>query len=562
MNTGDNNHRSAAGRHGVTRRDLLKMAALSGAGLVSLFSLANCSPAAPAPATQAPAAPKATEAPKPAATTAPAPAASAAPAPAATQAAASGGTVTVIVPQSPPSLDMQTSSAKASYWPTMCMHEFLCRYDASGKAVPSLAKKWDYIDPKTISFDLPEGVKFHNGRELVADDIKKNVERILDPKVGATLRTQMAPVDGVEAKGKYTAIFHLKNPWVFLFDKLVYLPIYPVEEIAAGKDPKTNPIGAGPFMFKEWRTDQYIDVVRFPDYYRKGYPKVDRIRFMPLSDAGAQRSTFLAKSADVLQQIRNADYDGYKAQADIYLKETPLSQFFMFAFNTKKAPWDNVKVRQAVKYAVDRKAIVDAALMGKGLPAFAPVLPDSPYYTKEIEYQRDLPKAKQLLAEAGFPNGLEDTTLVINTPNDILIAQVFQSQMKEAGINLKFETMEGPTLVDRVFNKKDQAVSEMGHTGPDMQRVLDLWLLPNGTQNMANYSNPKMTQLLTSAAAEPDDAKRAKIYQDALKLLVEDVPEIYLVTPTLITAAYKSVEGFTTVLDNTIDWSGVTTTKK
>jgi len=522
MSTGDRRSRSVSGRDGVTRRDLLKLGALSGPGLFSPFLLANNTHGAPAP---------------------------------------SGGTLTVIVPQSPPTLDGQTTVAKAAMWPTTCINEYLCRYGPGGKIVPGLAKKWEYIDLKTVSFELPRGVKFHNGRELVADDIKKNVERILDPKVGGVLRAQMAPVGGVEAKDKYTAIFHLKTPWVFLFDKLVYLPIYPLEEIAAGKDPKTNPIGAGPFMFKEWRKDQYIEVVRFPDYYRKDLPKVERIRFVPLSDAGAQRSTFLARNADVLQQIRNADIEGYKARSDIYLTETVLAQWFFFAFNTKKAPWGNVKLRQAVKYAVNRQAIVDAALMGMGLPAFAPVLPDSPYYTKELEYKQDIPRAKQLLAEAGFPNGLEDTVLVINTPNDILIAEVFQSQLKEVGINLKFEKMEGPTLVDRVFNKRDHAISEMGHTGPDMSRVLDPWLLPDGPQNMSNYSNPKMTQFLTSASAEVDDAKRIRIYQDALKLLVEEVPEIYLVTPRLVTAAYRHVEGLNIALDNTLDWSATSTSK-
>ena len=131
----------------------------------------------------------------------------------------------------------------------------------------------------------------------------------------------MGPLDGVEARDKYTAVFHMKTPFAFLFDKLAHLAIYPMEEVEGGKDPQTQPVGAGPFMFKEWKRDQQIELVKFPDYFRTGLPKLDGIVFKPITNYGSARSAFLSRQADVLLTVSGADVEAFKPMPEIDLHQ-------------------------------------------------------------------------------------------------------------------------------------------------------------------------------------------------------------------------------------------------
>jgi peptide/nickel transport system substrate-binding protein len=559
----------------LRRRELLKLLG-AGSGVLALQVLAACAPqqaAAPAatsaPAAKAPAAtappaaaptqaapakPAAqpTEAPKPAA--AQPTAAAAQPASGALASLPRGGRARLVYGGAgqPAHLDTQLSAAGLTFLTSDPVNDWLVRYDDKLQLQASLASSFEVVDDRTVRFVLRDGLKFHNGRDLTSDDVRKNIERVKDPKNSSPYGSQLAAVEGVETPDPKTAVFKLSRPYPPLMTVLTRVPILPIEAV---DEMKTKPVGAGPFRFKEWKQDSYIDYERFDGYWNPEQPRLDAIRWAFLPDYNAAKNAFLAREQDLLLRLSATDFKPFEAMAGQQVKARSFESLGVayLAMNQAKPPYDNLKVRQAIQLTLDKQAFSNVSYAGLAQPLHIPITRASSFYFDDYAYERDVAKAKQLMAEAGFANGFDDTVLIPKTPFEEQYGVVLQGQLREIGVRLQVVVMEPGPFVTRTLGDKDYTICMLGDsTLPDPAFLIDRYLRSDGGANLFNYKNPKMDELLGLASGTYDEAQRKEHYKAAMQLMIDDaVWQIVLASvavdgwrdPPLVYDAYWSPTG-------------------
>jgi peptide/nickel transport system substrate-binding protein len=423
---------------------------------------------------------------------------------------------------------------------------FLAQYDENLNIVPDAAESWEFTDDTTVQFNLRPGIMFHNGEELTADDVKFSIEAHLDPEHGSNDLSQMEAVDYVEIVDDYTAVVHLKTPYAPLIDLLIdsnhaILPRSVYEEPGAAKG---EPIGCGPFMFKEWRKNAYIDLEAFEDYYQEGYPMAEGLRFTFLPEYNAAKASLLSKEADVLLMLNLVDVPSMSRTEGIKLDSVPLMGFWYAGMDVAKEPFNDPMVREAIRLAIDREPYLKSVLAGFGEAAFIPVPKDSPYYVPDVEYEQDIERAKALLAEAGYPDGFETTLTVPKTPEEEPMGVVMQSQLKEIGIDAELVVLDVPTYIEQCFTKKDFDLMICGDTaGPDPQRLLTYYQAESPI-NLWNYDNPVVDENITKSGQTFDVEQRKEYLDTVYTTAVEDSPMVWLARAERMSAYQDYLDGF------------------
>jgi len=438
-----------------------------------------------------------------------------------------GGILTFAIEAEPSALDPHIPGEDNARFVTRPMFDAMVRYDKDMNIVPWLATKWEFIDPITFKWELRRGVKFHNGRELTAEDIKFNVERIQNPETGSWLRPFWKNVKKVEVLDRYSGIFHLEKPDASLLT--VVLPITDIVPREEVNRLRTHPIGTGPFKFKEWVRGEKVVMVRNENYWKRPYPLLDGlvVRFFP--EYHTALSSFLKKETDVLIRLKHTDVEALEKRGAIMELGTMWGAWYV-GFNVQKAPYNNIKVREAIKYAIDKKAMVDSATHGYGEVAHIDIPKWSPYYTDDFDYMQDIEKARRLLKEAGYPEGFEDTVVVPLTPVEGPLGDLLQYQLGKIGIKLKVEKLEIASYFERVFHRKDYGITICGYSGPpDPSFWYNLYLHSEGANNIFNYSNPEVDKYLEEALTTYNQDKRKELYYKVYEIYSREVPFVWLV---------------------------------
>lgn len=524
---------------------------------------------APAPpaATKAPAAAGATSAPAAAATTAPAAAADLAPNQELREAAAAG---------EPPTLDPNLSSWDASISIVGLLWEGLLKFDKDLSVVPGIAKDVPTTanggisaDGKTYTFKLRDGLKYSDGKPLKAGDIVYSTKRLLDPALAAeyasfyydivgaeeyntskekdpTKLKALADAIGVSAPDDTTVVFKLKQSRASFLQLACLWPIYPLREdvVKNGStaekpdgwtnDPK-NIIGNGPFKITEWVHQDHITLVANDQYYGPK-PKLTKITLPMTTEVPANYAAYLNGERDIavppaalFTQIQNDP--NLKSQVVKY----PILGTFAAQFNNKKPPFDNVKVRQAFATAIDRQAFVDKIRQGVGKPAYSWIPPGMPGYDANLgqQYKLDPAKAKQLLADAGFPNGQglpKISFQFANAGNNPIYAQFLQEQWKtNLGVDVTLEPME-PKAYSELVNRKEFMIGWTGWLAdyPDPDDWLPELFGTGAGNNKTQYSNPQVDQMMKQAAGETDTTKRMQMWDQVQKTIVDEAPMAFI----------------------------------
>jgi len=465
-------------------------------------------------------------------------------------------TLTVSLEGEPDHLDNQAWQAALVQWATDPINGFLVSYDENLNIVPDIAESWEFTSENTFKFVLRKNVYFHNGRQVKAEDVKYSFDRVMNETTGSRLRTSLNVVESVEVLNDYEGVFNLKFPFAPLLDQLTFMAIVPKE---ASDNMKTNPVGCGPFKFKDWKRDQYLELEKFDKYWKAGSPKVDRLIFKFYPEYSAARSSFLAKDLDILLWLKNIDVQAMKDRKDAYVVGKNLLGYYYVGFNCQQAPYNDVRVRKAIKYAVDKEACLKSALSGFGDTADVTIDKNSFFYDKSFEYQRDIEKAKKLLAEAGYPNGFKDKIIVPLTPTEGPLGELMQFQLKEIGIELEVEKLEVASYVERIFTNKDFNVTVCGYTGAgDPDNLCYNYYTTTGKSNIFKYSNPTFDELMESARSTYDKNKRKEYYKEAFTILLEDAPTTHLVREMRNSAVQDYVKGFIFKPNLRYDFSEVT----
>jgi len=454
-----------------------------------------------------------------------------------------GGTLRIALEGEPPGLDPTTNpSAIIDRVVYNNLFEGLVKFDRHGKIVPGLAESWEVSpDGRAYTFHLRRGVKFHNGKAFTSADVKYTFDMARDPanKV-KTHRDYYRDIVSVEAVDDYTVTITLKA-----VDSMFFYNLARGDSIILPKDlqpeMKTHPIGTGPFRFEEWVKGDHVTFVKFDQYYRQGVPYLDRVIFKFIDTPPARNAALKAGDIDVI---------GYLASPEtaIEFEKDPRFKIFngvttgdvIMSTNNSRKPFNDVRVRRAMAYAIDRKAIIDGAMFGYGTPIGSHMSPINPNYLDLTwMYPYNPEKAKQLLAEAGYPNGF-DAVIKLAPRYDYskrsgeIIADLF----RKVGIRLKIELIEWGQWIDRVYRNADYDLTVIGHV-----EAFDIGIYAN-PKYYFRYDNPRFREVIKRARQSVDPETQMKLYAAAQYILADDAVNGFLFEAPSLPAMRKEVMGW------------------
>jgi peptide/nickel transport system substrate-binding protein len=436
--------------------------------------------------------------------------------------------------------------------------------DESTQIVPGLAESWTISkDGLQYTFKLRSGVKFHDGTPLTAEAVKFSIERQINPehpahKLGKYpfANFYFGNVKAVEALSAERVAFLLKEPRASFLAVLTVgaaSVVSPTAVMKAGPDYVVQPVGTGPFKFVSWDRGQRVVLEKNPSYWK--FPvKLDRVIYRPIVEDQARLTELLTGSLDLIVGVP-ADYvNQLETGGKVGVLKQVGAHVWYLGINNQKKPFDDKRVRQALNYAVNKDAIVRDVLKGTGTPSRGPVLPNTWAADPALKaYPYDPERAKKLLAEAGYPNGFSTTLWVPESGSGmqapVAMSTVMQSNLKAVGVNVALQTMEWGAFLAKLRTKEQElfALSWMAGTeDPDLVMYPLLhssqWT-PNGP-NRALYKNPKFDDLLQQARLTTDQARRASLYKEAQRILVDDAPWVFVDHEIQIAAVARRVQGF------------------
>jgi peptide/nickel transport system substrate-binding protein len=454
-------------------------------------------------------------------------------------------TLVIAVMSSPTNLDVRVGADNVSGRMFDLIYSGLIKVTPNFDYAPDVATKWETPDDKTIVFHLNPNAKFHNGLPVRASDVRWTYESMMVPSFTTSKRSGYATVDHIETPDEQTVIFKLKEANAGIFDNLS-LGIVP-----KGADTnvyRTKPIGCGPYKVVEYRPDERLELEAF-DQWHGGAPKIKHVTVRIIPDATTR--ILEMRRGTVNFEVNAIPFENvaeFEKSPDFTVVKSPGSVYQYLAFNMHDPALAKPLVRQAIAYAIDRDRIIrdiqrgyaqpTESMLAEGHWARASNLPTHPY---------DPVKAKQLLAQAGYPNGL---SLVFKTSTDAEAnsrAQVMQAMMKQAGFNVTIQSNEMSTFFADIGKGNFQmySLTRNGISDPDFYYVIFYSKNepPNG-QNRGYYANPRIDQLLIDGHSTFDRAKRKPIYEEVQKIVATDLPYLSLYMQSNVAIMRKGIEGY------------------
>ena len=446
----------------------------------------------------------------------------------------SGGSLTIAQGVEPPGLDPTTATSAAI--PRVVYSnvlEGLVKIDRNGKIVPALAKGYKISkDGKEYTFVLKKGVKFHDGKPFDAEDVKFTFDRLVDPKTGTAHPEYYRDIESVQVVDNQTIKIKLKNV-NSMFQFTLARPDSMIINSQAVDKLKSAPVGTGPFKFVEWVRGDHVTLTKFEAYHVKGIPYLDKVTFKFIGDPSAQIASLKAGDIDAIA------YDVSPENA-LLLEKDPKFKVLngytttkvVLSTNNSKKPFTDVRVRRAMAHAIDRSALIKGAMSGYGVPIGTHMDPGNPFYMDlTLTYPFNPEKAKQLLADAGYPNGFE---AVIKLPERYAYAkrsgEIIADMLSQVGIKLKIELTEWGQWIDRVFKNADFDLTVIGHAEP-----FDINIYAN-PKYYFRYDSPRFQETLKKAEMEANPKVQKELYVACEKIITEDAVNGFLfVLPSLPT---------------------------
>ncbi len=448
------------------------------------------------------------------------------------------------------SLDPHATIDKPSYRVMGQIYETLVKQNENMEIEPGLAESWKHIDEQTIEFKLKEVVKFHNGEELTSEDVKFTFQRgIQAPSTGHIL----GKIDSneIEIIDEYTIRISTTEPYTPILPYLAHVGASILNQkavIESGDDYGNNPIGTGPFKFEMWQRGESIELSKFNDYHGeaanedlivfKSIP-IDTDRFEALKEGKVHIAYDI--SHDNIKETEENEQFVLKSSAD-------LSATYI-GLNAKKEPYNNIKVRQAINYAVDMEAIVEEVVNGAAEIASGPLSSKVWAFNQDLNpYSYDVEKAKELLDEAGYPNGFKTSIYINDNPQRKDIARLIAKQLKEVDIDVEVKIVGWGEFLDGSANG-DFDMFVLGWVTITGDPDYGLYPMFHSSQfgsagNRNFYSNEKVDKLLDKARTEIDPEVRKEYYLEVQEIIREEAPWIFAWTNKNLDGIRNNVKGF------------------
>lgn len=461
-----------------------------------------------------------------------------------------GGKLVVAFPASPKELDPGLMRQSEVYAITAQIYDNLVRVDEQLQPQPQLATSWEAsFDNLIWTFHLREGVAFHHGTPFTAEDIVYTFTRLINSDYGSAARSSLTFIDRVVALDDHTAQFVLNSPNADLPVVLGGLQMRIVARDRTNEENSTSPSGTGPFVWSEYVPGESAVLTRNPDYWAKDadgnqLPYLDEIDFVAIPEESTRIAALIAGDVDVLWQIAPASIKILESQSSVQVLEAPSGVYLDLAMNITEPPFDNPLVRQAMKLVVDRQQMLDIVGLGLGdLGNDQPVAPIHLFYADLPIPDRDVEKAQALLAEAGYPDGIEVTLYTSSArPGMNEMALLYQQQAAPAGIRVTIVAVPPDGYFDLIFMKKPFFMSKWTFR-PTTGETISIAHSGTSAFNETAYVDPVIDELLIEARIEQDPAKRLVLYTEIQRLIAENGGTI-LPYYQLNLMAVSDIEGF------------------
>ena len=451
-------------------------------------------------------------------------------------AAKMGGEITVGIDTDAKGWDPHKATAFTSFSFFEHVYECPIRYNAKGAIIPSLATSWETPDDRTIIFNVRKGVKFHNGRLMTGEDFRYSYMRLKDPKQ-SQYPSEWIALESVDVLSKYKVRFNLNRPDPIMLRNMAqcrFAAIVPKEVVEEHGDLTAVQVGTGPWTVKQYIPGDYTIFERFEDYWDSPYPRLDRMKFQVIKDE-ISRLAAVRKGVMEVTWVKEAHMAaGARKTKGLKVYTPPPARQGRIFFNTKKPPFDNVKLRQAVAAAIDWDALVANILFGFGTKSASVPPAAAPYALPQDEVEkmrfknRNLSLSKQLLREAGHPDGFSFTMLTSeHGPDYTSTAQIVQSNLKDVGIKMKIEVAEWGIHLKRWRACEHQS----SYIGGVWKADPDLYLRPyvhgDNAEKFCGYKNPEVDRMMDQARTMVDVEKRVKVWHEIQRILGEDLPVLF-----------------------------------
>ena len=403
----------------------------------------------------------------------------------------------------------------------------LTAYDATLQPQPMLAESWD-VTPDLTQFQLKlrKGVQFHSGRELTSDDVKWNILRVRDPKVAAGgFVNQSSWFTSVDTPDRYTLVLKSDQSRPAAFDFFEFLNVLDPVTMQA-PDAAQHAVGTGPFKFDEWAQGSHVQLSKNANYWRSGRPYLDGMTAPIITDQQARLAQFESGSLDVVPNPAASDLIRLQADAAYQVLVHPASaQFFVVGANVLMSPMDNKLVRQALSYAIDRQRFTDTVLGGLDAPEALPWPSFSPAYEPAKQNATfDLDKARSLIGQAGVGAFSMDALIPSSTQELFELVQIVQGDLASIGVTLNIQRLESAALLDQINNRKYSGITIGSQNFAQLEPVTILTRSRtyDPVMNNEGFKSDQYTQLIASAGAEADAAKRKQLYSQLNDLLLDE----------------------------------------
>jgi len=478
-----------------------------------------------------------------------------------------GGTLNLVTDSDPPSLDPHKTPS-GSFIHALLYDELVTADKSTGDFVADLADAWTISqNGLVITFKLHPGVKFHDGTPFNAQSVRATIERLIDPQTGAPGASWIGPIDRVETPDDLTARFVFKQPYAPIFSSLriVFLGMLSPAAIAKlGPNYGQNPVGAGPYKFRQWIPGDRIVLDRDPDYawapkfYKnRGAPYVDSVVTRIIPDESTRVIAFQRGDLDILPAAPADQAPQLIASGKYQVIRTPTDGGLYLGLNVTKPIFSDVRVRQALGWAINRDEVVDYALNKLAVPMDSPLAPTIWGYAKGLKnaYHYDPDRARQLLAEAGWKPGpggvlqkdgqpLAFSVWTYALETNVRIAVVIQTELQKVGVRMSIEQMDPAALLARTASGAQDALL-ISYGWPDADILY--YFFNSGrmsSTNRVHFANPEVDRLLDAGRTTVDPAQRMAVYRQLQELLLQQAPWIPLASPYTITLAQPWVHDF------------------
>lgn len=438
-----------------------------------------------------------------------------------------GGKAVLAIQDTPVNMDPADGQLYASMQVYQNIFSELLEVGPDYSFKPNLATTWKQEDSKTWSFELANNAFFHNGEPVTSQDVAFTVQRMKTHPMGAYLQF----FDKVEVIDPHKFRIHLAKPFGAMEATLASLVNITNEKAIKASNPQSNPVGSGPYKFDEWVKGSHITLSRFDKYFKADKPYLDQVTFRSVGDNTVRLTGLQTGQFDWIQTVPPQQISTLQKSSSISHTRAGAYLPYVFLLNTMAPPFNDIRVRQAVSWAIDRAEIAKLAFFGSAVAATEAVSPPNPFYSGANPYQGgpDLDKAKALLKQAG--QSTIDTTFLVpaNLPDQIAMAQVLQSQLAKIGINLHIQTVASSEWFG-LISKGKYGITPT-YFSASLDPGLAYYLLGYSTSgfNFTGLKSSRLDALLEKFMFEPDQKVRKQVYPEVVNAFADEAAVVFVV---------------------------------